>query len=412
MDGLPMHASAPLRILYLATADARGHLMRAQLLAQALRAKGAAVDVLTTSEAGRTFLAGFGIDALVLSPHYAMQFDSCQNMRRRDSAANVLRYMLHPGRMLRDVWRLRAAFARSDLVVNDSFHPALLLMGYLPGWRHKVVHVYGGSLRRALEGTFDGSLPRWAAALFRAAVSAQIDASHARLEHDFAYAEPQLHPGRNYRLPTPVAIAPAQPAGLPCEAAVYLNPHFRDADLALALEQGLAPLAGWLHLVGEGYAGRPGWQARDAAWVDRAAQSRLIVSAPGMAALSVALVYRRPILLIVTEQPEQQANAARAANLGLAHRVVVWRGDAASFRLAVQTAAQALLAGTPAAKPALAAPPADGLAATGPAGAALLAEGIAAAEARVQAWVLTLMRLAQGRRLAQASASGQLRPAP
>ena len=56
-----------MKLLYLATADARGHLMRAQLLTHALRAQGVTVDVLTTSDEGARFLAGFGIEAPVLS---------------------------------------------------------------------------------------------------------------------------------------------------------------------------------------------------------------------------------------------------------------------------------------------------------------------------------------------------------
>lgn len=75
------------RIVYLATADARGHLMRAQLLVHALRRAGAEVDVLTTSDAGQRFLAGFGIEAAILSRHYAVQFDTRQNMLRRATAA-------------------------------------------------------------------------------------------------------------------------------------------------------------------------------------------------------------------------------------------------------------------------------------------------------------------------------------
>jgi hypothetical protein len=46
------------RILYVALADARGHLMRAHLLRRTLAAHGVAeVTVVTTSEAGQAFLA-------------------------------------------------------------------------------------------------------------------------------------------------------------------------------------------------------------------------------------------------------------------------------------------------------------------------------------------------------------------
>jgi hypothetical protein len=338
-----------LRIVYLATADARGHLMRAQLLAHALRAAGAEVQVLTTSDEGARFLAGFGIEAAVLSRHYAVQFDPQQNMLRRETDRNVAAYVFHPGRMLRDIARLHLLLRNADLLVNDSFHPAPLFMGCLPGWRGKVVQVYGASLRRALEGNFSGRLPGWAASVFAGVVAWQIERSGARIAHDFAQAAPQ-HDGRGgHRLATPVAVAAplaSEPdaGGRTAPAAVYLNPHFSDAGLAEGLERGLAAAGLAAHMVGEGYAGRRGWQARDAAWIEAAARSALIVSAPGMAALSVAAVYRRPILLLLTDQPEQAINAQRAARLGLRHRVVVWHGRAEDFAQSVATAARELRA--------------------------------------------------------------------
>ncbi|WP_237350600.1 hypothetical protein [Xanthomonas campestris] len=194
------------RLLYLATADARGHLMRAQLLTHALQAQGAAVEVITTSAAGAQFLHTFGIQASVLSPHYAVQFDARQNMRAAATDANVAAYLLHPARLLRDVLQLQRRLREVDLVLNDSFHPALLVMGMLPVWRHKIVHIYGGSLRAALQGNFEGRLPRVLAALFSRAIGWQIDRAAAQLEHDFAQAQPHAS-GRRVRLPTPVAIA-------------------------------------------------------------------------------------------------------------------------------------------------------------------------------------------------------------
>ena len=44
------------RILYLAVADARGHLMRAHLVRRLLAPVGHRVDVVTTSEEGQRFL--------------------------------------------------------------------------------------------------------------------------------------------------------------------------------------------------------------------------------------------------------------------------------------------------------------------------------------------------------------------
>lgn len=330
------------RILYLATADARGHLMRAQLLSHALRASGAEVQVLTTSDEGVAFLAEFGIAAEVLSRHYAVQFDTQQNMQRAATDRTVARYLFDPRRMLRDIWRLHRQLRTVDLLVNDSFHPALLVMGWLPGWRRKIVHVYGASLRQALEDNFKGRLPAWLARAFAAAIAFELGRARARLQHDFAYAEAEEAAPGSFNLPTPVELAKPWPTT--GHAAVYLNPHFRDAQLAAALEQGLQAAGLAAHKVGEGYAGREGWLARDARWVDAAASSALILSAPGMAALSLARVYRRPILLLVTDQPEQLSNAARAAELGLLHEVLVWRGAGDEFASQLAAAAQRLMA--------------------------------------------------------------------
>ncbi|TWI63426.1 hypothetical protein IP91_03396 [Pseudoduganella lurida] len=361
----------PLRLAYLATADARGHLMRAQLLTHALRDHGAQVDVLTTSDEGAAFLAGFGIAARVLSRHYAVQFDARQNMLRAETDANIASYVFRPSRMWRDILHLRVALRGADLVVNDSFHPALLFMGCMPAWRGKIVHVYGTSLRQAVQNNFSGRLPGLLSRLFRRIVGWQIDASLARIEHDFSYAA--TRDGATFRLPTPVVVADtAPPRAQPC-AAVYLNPHFRDPRLADGLEAGLDCAGVHATLVGEGYAGRAGWTAQDAAWVEQAAASNLIVSAPGMAALSVALVYHRPIVLVLTEQPEQKINAARAAELGLAHRIVLWRGDAAAFARHISTACNDLLQGT------VCLPAQDGRAVAG---------------ARLQSWVALLHELA------------------
>lgn len=337
----------PPRIVYLATADARGHLMRAQLLTHSLRAAGASVQVLTTSDEGARFLAGFGIEAPVLSRHYAVQFDREQNMLRRETDRNVAHYVFRPERMLRDILRLRAWFRDADLVVNDSFHPALLFMGWMPVWRRKVVHVYGASLRHALQTNFSGRMPAWMANIFGRIVAWQIDRSRARIAHDFAYGEPQPDRRGGHRLATPVAVVGADRDShddLAPQAAVYLNPHFKEAALADGLERGLADAHMQAHLIGEGYAQRAGWHAQDEHWIERAARSAFIVSAPGMAALSVAAVYRKPILLLLTDQPEQAINAQRAAQMGLHHRIVVWQGRTEDFARTVTTAAHELIA--------------------------------------------------------------------
>jgi hypothetical protein len=361
------------RILYLATADARGHLMRAQLLVHALRQAGADVDVVTTSHAGCAFLHGFGIQARILSHDYAMQFDPRQNMLRQASNRNVAGYMANPTKMLRDIWRLQRALRPNDLLINDSFHPAAIIMGMLPPWRRKVVHVYGGSLREAVLGNFDGIGPAFFGPLFRRCVGWQIDAARARFEHDFAYALGDAVDLRDHRLPTPVAIAGPQPRTGRAEAAVYLNPHFRDTALADALCAGIADVGLSAHRVGEGYAASRGWLSVDPDWATHAAHADVIVSAPGMAALSVATVYGRPIVLVLTDQPEQASNARRATQLRIRHRTVTWRGDALDFQRQVAAAVAGLAAGAPVS--------------------ATLASGIVQAQARVDAWTDRLLAL-------------------
>ena len=317
--------------------------MRAQLLVRALRNAGAQVDVLTTSDAGRDFFSAFGIDAQVLSRHYAVQFDERQNMLRRETDRNVAQYVFWPPHMLRDMMRLSPVFRRADLVINDSFHPALLFMGALPWWRRKVMHIYGSSLKDALLRNFAGRLPRLLARSFGRIVSWQLDAALCCVEHDFACEVTENSHPRRYRLPTPVPVVSNRLESDTTYAAIYLNPHFRNVALADALCTGIHGAGLDTYRVGEGYAAHDGWIGVDPDWVTRAAYAQLIVSAPGMAALSIALIYQRPILLVLTDQPEQIANARQAVQLNLTHRIVEWRGDADVFQRQVGQAAVELL---------------------------------------------------------------------
>jgi hypothetical protein len=329
----------------MATADARGHLMRGQLLYHALRARGAEVTVMTTSDEGCRFLAEFGVPAEVLSRHYAVVFDSRQKMRTVATDIRVTTYFFLPWHMLVDIRRLARRFAGVDLIVNDSLHPAFLLMGGLDPWRNRAVHIYGWSLRESLEENFIGRLWGPGARFFRWWVRFGLSRARGRLVHDFAFTLPESPDPSlpEHRLPTPLALP--DPAGLGAcpvrKAAVYLNPHFSDPALAEALEAALrkpgTSFAGRPHVrneelpdddaiffLGEGYAQRPGWRAYARDWIDIAARARLLVSAPGMAALAAAQALDKPVILIVTAQPEQKRNAERAVTLGLRHRVVSW----------------------------------------------------------------------------------------
>lgn len=328
----------------MATADARGHLMRGQLLYHALRARGAEVSVLTTSDAGREFFAEFGVPAEVLSRHYAVLFDKRQKMRTWATDLRVTAYFFLPWHMLRDIRRLSRRVAGVDLIVNDSFHPALLVMGGLNPWRRRTVHVYGWSLRESLERNFMGRMLGPWAHFFHWWVGFGLSRARGRLVHDFAFPVPERADcsSPEHQLPTPIALINAGRGKQPArKVAVYLNPHFSDPALAEALETGLQEAIarspdehhrnigdesadGGVFFLGEGYAGRPGWRPYATDWIDVAARAELLVSAPGMAALATAQALDKPIILIVTAQPEQQRNAIRAASLGLRHRVVSW----------------------------------------------------------------------------------------
>jgi len=155
------------------------------------------------------------------------------------------------------------------------------------------------------------------------------------LVHDFAFPLPETFDPSlpEHHLPTPLALVDTEKgsARRSLRAAVYLNPHFSDPVLAEALETALqqgrsvdSAQDGEVFFLGEGYAHRPGWKPYAKDWIDIAARSELIVSAPGMAALATAQALDKPMILIVTAQPEQQRNAERAAGLGLRHRVVPW----------------------------------------------------------------------------------------
>ncbi len=318
--------------------------MRGQLLYHALRARGAAVAVLTTSDSGRDFLAEFGVPAEVLSRHYTVLFDKRQKMRTWATDLRIATYFFLPWHMLRDIRRLSRRAAGVDLIVNDSFHPALLVMGGLSAWRRRTVHVYGWSLRESLERNFMGRMLGPWAHFFRWLVRLGLSRARGRLVHDFAFPLPGQvdYSSPEHQLPTPIALVDEERGKPPSrKVAVYLNPHFSDPALAEALETGLQEAMAWspdVHhrgsgdesgdsgafFLGEGYAGRPGWQPYATDWIDIAARAEVLVSAPGMAALATAQALDKPILLIVTAQPEQQRNAARAAALGLRHRVVPW----------------------------------------------------------------------------------------
>jgi hypothetical protein len=318
----PSLLSARERIVYLAVAEGRGHLMRAQLAARLLAPEGIAVDVVTTSAAGARFAAEFGLRSTVLSDSYRLIYDDRQNLARMRTRAMTMSYLLAPTRCLRDLAWLEGYANDAALIVNDSFHPALLAAS-LAGTRiaDRIVHVHGENTRRAVEDSA-GRGP------MRAMIQKAL-AKSSRIEISLGVRSSDVPTSRVMRLP-PLLPAPRDRAvvraelGVPAGkrlAVVYLNPYFKDAALADALDAGLGEFH--VHAIGEGFVNRAGWRARDAALGDAVGAADVFLSAPGAGALSLARATGVPMIALATDQPEQRKNLASIVDPGCAWRTVV-----------------------------------------------------------------------------------------
>lgn len=301
--------------------------MRAQLMRQLLSGVGVDVDIVTTSDDGADFVASFGAPCAVLSRDFGIHFDGQQNLRKVRTAAGMFAYVLAPGRCRADLRWLERRARDAALVVNDSFHPALLVAGLGRGpLRGRLVQVYGETLRRAVQSFWGQSGP------YADAVAGALRRSRACIEHTFTEGPSTEapvsmrrggrsldRPARVIRLP-PLFALPRRDRGevratlgVPAGgrlATVYLNPYFHDASLAVAIERALAAAGFTMHAVGEGFASRPGWRARDPHLVEAVAAADVFVSAAGMASLGQARTFDVPFLAIATAQPEQRANLA------------------------------------------------------------------------------------------------------
>jgi hypothetical protein len=295
------------RILYLAVADARGHLMRGHLVRQLLAPAGIEVDLVTTSDDGRAFLEGLGSPSRVLSRHFRVEVDARHNMRRGATDRRVAAYLLNPRRAWRDLSTLAAWARQYDLVVNDSLHPALLLAPWVTP-ELPVVQVYGENLRRAAEGNLDGRVPRALSVAYQRALAGAFDRSFGQIVHCVGAALPPAE--GPLRLPT---LVPAFERALrePGLVAVYLNPHFRDPRIAESIETALPP-GSRLYGVAEGYAGRAGWRAQDPDLARVVAAAEVFISGAGMGALELARSTGTPLVCVLGAQPEQERNAEAA----------------------------------------------------------------------------------------------------
>src|SRR5207245_76765 len=130
---------------------------------------------------------------------------------------------------------------------------------------------------------------------FGGTVRRSLDQSFARIEHTLRPRGPSNDRLTHVRRLPPIVARPTRSRGevrrsLGIDgssrfAVVYLNPHFRDPELAGAIEVSLRSAGYVVRGVSEAQAGRPGWVARDPRLVDLIAAADLFVSAPGMASL-------------------------------------------------------------------------------------------------------------------------------
>ena len=282
------------RVLYLAVADGRGHLMRAHLLRRLLADTGLTIDVVTTSPAGQAFLAGLGTPAALLSGGFALLFDDRHRLLARRTERHLAAYLTSPRGLARDVGRLARLAAGARFIVNDSLHPAALALAAAPAIAGgpRVVNVHGDNLWRAAVHNFDGRAPDWTSGAFRRLLESVDARAFGRIVHSLAPADRiGVCDGPNrFRLP-PLTAAPRRAraevrralglSGRDRLAAIYLNPHFRDPRLAARLEAALAAEGIRFHGVSEPWAARPGWRAFDADFGTIVAASDLLVSGAG-----------------------------------------------------------------------------------------------------------------------------------
>jgi hypothetical protein len=352
------------RLLYLAVADARGHLMRAHLVSQLLAPAGVAVDVVTTSRDGQDFLAGLGTPSQLISDGFRILFRQDHRLSPGRTERRVLRYLL--GRRARaDLDHLATSFGArgARLLVVDSLHPAVLAAPLLGRPELPVVHVYGANLleatREHVRRRLPGPLSRWFEGQLERALGRAVGCVVHTLDTGAAAGSgPAAGPdGRVHRLLAPPRRSAAEVRamlGLASGerlAALYLNPHLDDLRLAAALERALATAGYRWYGVSEPFAGRPGWVAVDGRFTDVAAASDLVVSGAGMAACGLVQACRVPFLALIGQQPEQQRNlvdlCAHRAAADPAIEAVALGGPEATLHAALTAALQRIDAGPP-----------------------------------------------------------------
>jgi hypothetical protein len=202
--------------------------------------------------------------------------------------------------------------------------------------RARVVHLHGENLKRTVTSTSRPfRVERWLAHGF------------AEIVHTLDRVDTVTANGRVVRLPPLVALPRRSPEEVcavamrsvvtaggtgvppvmarddgqdsrpPCRiAAVYLNPHYSDVAIAELVEAACASRGLTLYGVSEAFAGRPGWIASDASFIDVVAAADVFISGAGMGALEQARVTGTSLVCLLGRQEEQTRNVV---DRGLPH---------------------------------------------------------------------------------------------
>ena len=321
------------RVLYLAVADGRGHLMRAHLLRPARRQRGSRRRCDHLATRGKHSWPGLGTPAALLPGGFQLLFDDCHRMLARPHRAQAgARYLglaarPRPRRCLlgrarrgrrasssttrftqrrsgwrrRRAWPARTARASTCTATTCGERPCTTSMAACPPWP-------SGGFRRFLRALDARAFGRIAHSRAPPIARGRRDATGQSLSPPAAVAAPR-------RARAAVRSAPGPSASASALAAIYRNPHFRDPRLAAPPGDG-AGAAGFRSTAcrspGRGAPAarlRPRLRRRDRG-------QRFVVSGAGAAAWSKRGGRRVPLLALRGDQPEQALDLGQPSSGG------------------------------------------------------------------------------------------------
>lgn len=293
------------KVLYVAVADARGHLMKSILVKELLAEDDVRVDIITTSEEGRTFIRKFGHDCGVLDRAYLNKYDECQNLDVEGTSREIMGYLVDPTRFGKHVLELSFLLRGYDLAVNDSFNASMLAASIA---YPRMVNVYVKNIMRSVLDELRGH------PMLRAAFGLAHHRALMNVETTIKPIDGTIIKGKRMILNPLISVpSPIEKKGK--LAVVYLNPLFTKWQLGQEIMDVLKERGYDVHAVGEGIAKKiEGWIPHDPKLGDKIAAADLVVSAPGMGVLSQVMAYHKRYIAVYTQQPEQQRNLRQVQN--------------------------------------------------------------------------------------------------